>query len=333
LLYLTLNKPGKLPAYIRTLFGDKSNQAIAELVLDGILEIDSEGTFVSGPQAARVIHPESSPSAAQGTLAVRSIEALKYAQALDISHSQKLSARLYAYGRQPVSPEWQRRFPTPAAVAEHLGVRGRESSWLDKHWLSFPPSPASDPWLRWKLRHERPVLTKSELTYKLYVSPACEFVRDAFQTTVRIISELSAPCFKVGGDVQGLLRPDKIIVYLRSFEELQETSTFLSEKLNGCPAHGVPFTAEIAGNGLLSWGIDPPRDDPKPQWQGTESWRLWVTNRLAVGLLSAKAAPSQGVEPWQFALDCLRVEGVETETWTPTRAIWRDQLDGRDGRR
>src|SRR5215216_296067 len=35
LLYITLQEPGTLPAYVKTMFGEGCNQAIAELVLDG----------------------------------------------------------------------------------------------------------------------------------------------------------------------------------------------------------------------------------------------------------------------------------------------------------
>ena len=329
LLYLTLTKPGRLPSYIKNLFGDKCNQAIAELVLDGVLEIDSHETFVSGPQAYHLIYSESLPSEAGGTIAGQSIEALKYAQALDISHSQKLSARLYAYGRQPLSPDWQRRLPTPDAVADYLGIysKGSLRSLLAQNWESSSGSYPNDPWLRWTHRHEQHIaLADSEPTYKLYVSPAGEVMRGALDATVEGISQSRATSFKVGGDVYGLLRPDKIVVYFCSFDDLHEASSQLSDRLDGCPAHGVPFTAEIAGNGLLSWGIDPPRDQQIRDWHGPESWRLWVTNRLAVALLKAKAAPSDVVEPWRFAIDRLRLEGVDTQSWTPTPAIWREGL-------
>jgi hypothetical protein len=91
----------------------------------------------------------------------------------------------------------------------------------------------------------------------------------------------------------------------------------LRQKLAGMPAHGVPFSAEIAGDGLLSWGIDPPIEEQSFDVQGGESWRLWVANRLAMALLNAKSGRSVKVEPWQFALERLRLDGVDTETWIP----------------
>lgn len=326
LLFLTMETPGKLPKYVRRQFGDNYQQAIAELVLDGLLEIEANGVFASGPAAHRRIIGDGEAPAAGGFLARRSIEALEYAQALEITDSRTLSARIYGYGRQPLSPQLLQDFPTRAAISEYLGVHARDATGttLAKSWVALPTSQPGDPWLAWNSRLVRRRPSATEPTYKLYVSPQPESLRDAFQTTVQVISEVAAPSFKVGGDVYGLLRPDKLVVYFENVDDLQRASSVLTDRLDGCAPHGVPFTAEIAGDGLLSWGIDPPRDLSMPGWQQSGSWRIWVTNRLAVALLSAKAAATDAVEPWRFALDRLRLDGVDTTSWIPTPAIWRD---------
>src|SRR5436305_14600452 len=56
LLFLTLQTPGRLPTYVQTRFGEQCNQAVAELVLDGVLEVESSGTFVSGSHAYDLIY-------------------------------------------------------------------------------------------------------------------------------------------------------------------------------------------------------------------------------------------------------------------------------------
>jgi hypothetical protein len=167
---------------------------------------------------------------------------------------------MYFYNRQPASPEWKRRLPTPDAVAEHLGLQegGSNKRAINRRWSRVPLSPPYDVWLMWKSRHLRSLKQPSEFFYKLYVSPGCEYIRDAFHATIEVLSDFEVPRFKVGKDVYGLLRPDKIVAYFWSLEELQEAANQLKRKLAACPAHGVPFTAEIADNGLLSWGIDPP---------------------------------------------------------------------------
>jgi hypothetical protein len=138
-----------------------------------------------------------------------------------------------------------------------------------------------------------------------------------------------------GADAAGLLRPDKLVAYFPDFDSLAGAAGVLADRLAGIPPHGVPFTAEIGGDGLLSWGVDPPRREGGKA-RGEESWRLWLTHRLARALLAvrhmnaAQGGPgghdgqAGGPEPWQLALERLRLEGVSTETWTPGPLLWRE---------
>jgi hypothetical protein len=87
----------------------------------------------------------------------------------------------------------------------------------------------------------------------------------------------------------------------------------------------VPFTAALTGDGLLSWGMDPPHSDQIPGWRGVVSWRLWVTNQLARAMLRARVLTGGGMEPWQAALLRLRLAGVRTQTWLPDQTIWTDR--------
>jgi hypothetical protein len=160
-------------------------------------------------------------------------------------------------------------------------------------------------------------------TFKLYVSPHSECVKDAFGEVLAALTVVGTPTFKVGRDVYGLLRPDKIVAYFEEFDHLQDASFELHRRVGGCAVHGVPFTAELAGDGLLSWGIDPPHNQQTPIWIDRESWRLWVTNRLATALLAAKEKRSSLIEPWEFAVERLRLDGVETNSWTPDVNLWR----------
>jgi hypothetical protein len=96
----------------------------------------------------------------------------------------------------------------------------------------------------------------------------------------------------------------------------------MTARLAGVAAQGVPFTSEIGGDGLLSWGMDPPQTAAR-SWNGRLSWRLWLTHRLARALISACRSPeSSTAEPWRFALERLRLEGVDTATWTPAASLW-----------
>ena len=68
--------------------------------------------------------------------------------------------------------------------------------------------------------------------------------------------------------------------------------------------------------------MDPPHAEQALSWQARESWRLWLTNRLTTALLAAHFSDTTTVEPWQFALERLRLDGVDTDAWTPHANIW-----------
>jgi hypothetical protein len=154
--------------------------------------------------------------------------------------------------------------------------------------------------------------------YKLYLSPEPEHLADGLGRLLTALSGAHAFQVKVGADAWGLLRPDKVVAYFPSFERLSELAFALTEALAGIPAQGVPFTSEIAGDGLLSWGVDP------PGWAlpggGRESWRVWLVRQLARGFLDARTAGEE--RPWEFACERLRLAGVDTGSWTPGNLLF-----------
>lgn len=329
LLFLTLREPGCLPEYARSAFRQHASAGsvpLVQLVLDGVLEIEHEGGFVSGGTAYRLLYDEASFPAPAGQLAALSLEALKYGQRLHISDIAKLSARMYFYNRVPVSPSWKRRLPTEAAVEQYLGLTGGGSTarTLHHHWSIVPAPLSSEGWLTLESCRARLGRREQGPTYKLYVSPDTSRIPEGVRAAVQVFTLTHAQAFKVGHDVFGLLRPDKIVAYFRNREQLQDAAERLTRELAGCPAHGVPFTAAATADGLLSWGIDPPSDYHLFGWRERESWRLWVTNRLAAALVAARTAESAPVEPWQFALERLQLDGVDTATWTPSSTLWHD---------
>ena len=154
LLFLTLSQPGPLPAYARASLGETCNQAIAELVLDGVLEIASEDGFVCGPAAYDLIYGEQPRAEAKGTLEYLAQAALEYAQALDIADSGKLSARLYFYNRWPLTPRWRSRIPDREATAAFLGIEsgGANRRLLERSWKTVNLPPEFDAWFMFASR-------------------------------------------------------------------------------------------------------------------------------------------------------------------------------------
>lgn len=327
MLYLGLLQPGPLPPYLQHELGEQCDAAIAELVLDSVLEIACNDVFVTGSAAYSALYPEGAPQPSSSNRIARiSQAALEYAQMLETCDSFQLSFRLYCYNRIPASAYWLQLLPNRDRVTEYLKIctPGTLKTMLDEHWIQTAGAASDDGWNSWKTKYWRAPSVERGLNYKLYISPDLQHTAQVFAASVETFTRLGVPAFKVGRDLYGLLRPDKFVAYFDDFEALQEAAGLLSRNLAGTPAHGVPFTAELAGDGLLSWGTDPPTQRQGP-WRNTrESWRFWLTNRLAVALIAAKNTHTGVLQPWQFAMERMRLEGVDTTTWTPAPDIWQE---------
>jgi hypothetical protein len=289
---------------------------VVDLVLDGILEVESDGDFVSGADALRLV-PETAPDPG-GAL---SREALLHAQELETNDPQRLTAALYHYNHIPISPFWRARFAGPNVILAHVGAdRGPLHAILERDWELLEDKRA---WLCWRSLVAPLPRDRAEATYKLYVSPRPERIADAFEVLVRTLSFVPAT-FKMGNSAAGLLRPDKLVAYFGTREELEEAASMLRRELAGCDPHGVPFTAAADAGGLLSWGVDPPESECKVAWMLRMSWRSWIAQRLGGALSIAKTAHSApAVEPWRFALARIQRLGVDVATWTPHPRLWR----------
>ncbi|HET8775239.1 MAG TPA: hypothetical protein VFP80_15675 [Thermoanaerobaculia bacterium] len=316
-LFRTLAAPAHLDAEL--LADDEEAGDVVGLVLDGVLEIESGGAFVSGAAAAPLLCGPLRVPEVRDAVARLSREALLHAQDLETGDPQALMVSLYLYNRLPVTPSWRARFPGGDAVLAHLGAdRGSLRALLEQDWVAS----AAPGWLRWSSRAALP-RDEREGTYKLYISPRPERIREVFTVAVRVLSSLAGVQLKVGDDACGLLRPDKLVAHFPARAHLDHAAAGLRRELAGCDAHGVPFTAGLDADGLLSWGVDPPDHEYALRWVPKESWRLWLARHLAAALAVAKAGrQSAGVEPWLFALDRVRRHGVDIETWTPSAAIW-----------
>jgi len=90
----------------------------------------------------------------------------------------------------------------------------------------------------------------------------------------------------------------------------------------------VPFTAPIDSDGLLSWGMDPPRFEQVLQSQQLQSWRQWLTGRIAVYVLAGREA---GTDVHSFIRNRIELDGVDPVSWTPNLAIWRGPVGTEQG--
>ena len=265
LLFLTLQAPGRLPAFAEQVAEGSLDTAIANLVLDGVLEVEHRREFVSGVDAHELLLAAAGTTARGRTVAL-SHAALRYGQALDRLPAETLALRLYLFGRRPLTTALRRLLPTEEAVTAALGLApgGHVRGLLGRAWVEDPRGDGASPW-RMLRRRGAARAPERHGGAKLYVSPHPEQVGESIAAVADVLGDRAGVVgFKVARDVGGLCRPDKLVCYFSRVEDLHEAVGALQPRLEGIAAHGVPFTAPIDADGLLSWGLDPPDDPANP---------------------------------------------------------------------
>lgn len=327
LLFFTLKVPGPCPGYLQNLLGDRLTTTLGRLVLDGILEVAVDGVFRSGAAGWSPLAP-AGEGRRGGRTAALSEEAIRYGQVLlelGSLPAETIATRLYMYGRRPVSPALRRL----VASWDPLGGAGPT---LHRRWIEQPPSSPDSPWRSWQPRRSPAGRARSTAPFKLYVSPTTETLPEAVRAvSSALVDRPGVLGFKIGRTVDGVARPDKMVAYFASLEELHGAADRVRDEAAGCRPHGVPFTAGVTDDGLLSWAMDPPRDSPRTGHHARDSsWRTWVSTRLAEYLLDAHEsdAGNAGGEPWQVALARLQLDGVDTASWVPGPRIFESATTG-----
>lgn len=327
LLWFTLQSPGPLPSFVFQNNFEEASSAITQLLLDGVLEVEDEARFLSGADAAKLLAQgrQSGSNGSQGRLESLSVAALRYGESLRLNDPRRLAARLYGFGRQPVTPRWAHLLADQDAVLSFVGAgagtetrRCLELDWQNGNDEKMPG------WLIWSNQKTRTRALTGGTACKLYVSPAVDAMSQVFPAVLEVASA-QVGHFKIGSDAAGLLRPDKMVLYFRDQEHLFAVASELASRLKGAAPHGVPFSAEITSDGLLSWGMDPPQSEKLLAWQEAESWRLWVVRRLAAAMIAAQSDAHSSMGPGEFARERLRHEGVDVDRWTPSASIWQSK--------
>ncbi len=319
LLWLTLSEAGPLPP----LPADTPPGDIGRLVVDGILEVEAAGTFVTGPAAGDLA---GLPAGADDAVDAASYEALRYGSLLPIDEPAPLSARLYFHGRIPAGPGWRTRLPDPAAVAAFLGLSSRDrlGRSIRRSFQRRAPGSDGDAWATFARRAEDGEPERPSARHKVYVCVQPGDVPAVLADVLEIAEGVGVDQWKVAASLQTLLRPDKLVLYADSPSRADAVAAELAAAPNVSAAMAQPlaFVRRADDDGRVAVGIDPPRTEQKLVWMERESWRLWVTNRLAAGLVHARRSGARERAAISFALDRLRLDGVDPRTWAP--------LDGRE---
>lgn len=321
-LYQTLVLPGKIPEDIELANGMEKIEA---LIFDNIIEIKSDKTdnFVSGINAYDNIDFEESTNK-KGALYNISKDALLYGQELEINEKHILASRLYFYNRQPLTPSLSEVFLSSKKVMEYffMDEYGHNYNLTRKNWRPIKiKGEFGKAWASFESLSEEPV-SDNNVTYKLYLSTNVDSLKKDLTNILKILSSSKAFHLKIGKRITEMLRPDNFMIYFKNKDELMTTADNLKAVLSDTVPIGVPFTAEIFNDGLLSWGIDPPNNYKKSFLLRQESWRSWICGQLASSIIDAKKEKNS-LESWRFATKKLRLMGIDTERWIPPESLWK----------
>jgi hypothetical protein len=309
---------------------EEKKQLLIRLVLDSVLEVQNDGEFVSGVEAVRqVLSPETGTIDNgdinhKGNLAqTLSAEAIHFAFNSALIHPQDVSFYLYNFNRIPLSLNWQKRFPDEAAVAAFLGLHA-DGSWEGMPaWVKPQPVRIEDGgepnqfdlyWRSWQLKARKP--SKDMPSYKVYFCPTPDGLPSVFRIVRDIAADSEAHAMKIGRALTGILRADKFIVYFSDFPLALRFAEDISSKLTGFYSQGNPFSFQVEqDSGLVCMGVDPP-----PILGEKNSWRLYITNKIALAIQGARRTEPEN--PLEYLHTYMHMLGVDSHNWRPLKDDW-----------
>jgi hypothetical protein len=187
-----------------------------------------------------------------------------------------------------------------------LDKAGPEWVWTqrsDPHWIFFsrPGRDEAAHTARCKNGH-----------FKIYVSPAAGAFRHAVEATLR--TSVDYATLKFARKHNGTLRSDKIVIFTNSMAHTRRVADAVLSAIGEVPAHGVPFTADLGGDGLLSWATDPVSSELRQ----FRSWRVWVCHMLVSCINAAPTGADPDVQV-DAVLEALATQhGVVSGAWKLT---------------
>ncbi len=251
-----------------------------------------------------------------------SLRAIELAYHSSENNPQRLAATLYFYNRIPVSKKWKERIPNEIKLLQFLGVE-KDGSWPNNKYIHMDNkrTTESNPyWKYWKIsKYDLPMKLKGG-GFKLYISPQCEDLPVIISQLAKYVEDSGAHALKIGSTIQGLLRPDKLMVYFNNLDDAVRFGHLLLSKIFVNYAHGVPFTYPIGDNGLFSIGFDPPDTAEWRYEREGQSWRLWVTQHVADVILRVRKSRSK--KPTDLILKELTIRKIDPVSWKPLDGAW-----------
>jgi len=334
LLLLTLRAPGPVPRYAWRAMGADAAATLVAWVRDGILDVADGAGYASGPAVAARLRdgaaapPVAWPTAAQPSaddaIGRLSREAILHAIRLPIREVEPLARRLYRFNTLPAPRGERAGHPVGDAIGLDTSAAVRL---LARGWVPVACADG-DPWAAWITRAV-PDYARDDESCKLYVSPMPADVRAAFPATLAALTRHRPLAIKVARAAAGLRRPDKMVVYFATPGDLAEAAQSIAGVLDGLTPHGVPFSASITADGLLSWGSDPadplgaaPGPAGSPAASRAPSWRQFVARRVAEAIArstgpAAAASTDIAHDAGARVLAAVTADGIDAARWAP----------------
>jgi hypothetical protein len=290
------------------------DRVLATLVLDELIELHNGTDFVNGIAAFN--RNNGSSVAPNGAIVSRCSElGLIYALVLRHLPVKELAVRLYSFNSLPSTSLSNR--PDSKVFQTLTGVDISEPAPRvgGKNWMvSRKPG-----WLFFRRGDVR------KKPFKVYLCPRPEEAARVLPGFAAALAEFRDAVFKIAYPAQALIRPDKIVAYLSSFDDLQKFLSGLVRAMPSVSTQSVPFSAPVDDNGLFSWAVDPPGFINRH----ISSWRSWITREMAA---SASAIPQHLSEEQAAAhlKTSLVLKEIDCQSWLPRQELlsnqWRLEL-------
>jgi hypothetical protein len=309
---------------------EEQRRFITRLVLDSVLEVQLGDEFISGAEAvnrALSATPHVTPPAQndfEGNFIQKlSRRALEFALNSALTDPQDISLLLYNFNRVPLNRQWRQRLPDETAIAKYLNLK-QDGSWpgMPQNVRALPtrfdengqPAVSDVFWRHWRLA--RPSANKGTSTYKVYFSPLPQDLRDVFRLVRRAVPSSGAHAMKIGRIVAAILRPDKFIVYFTTYQQALAFAREMARSLATYDGQGTPFSYQVDPRcSIVSLGVDPP-------WRNGDisSWRLYITNKLALGIQGAHR--NRAKKPLEYVYTYMQMMDVDSHQWCPIDENW-----------
>jgi hypothetical protein len=310
-LLTALRAPRSMPVNLLTQIPD-CGLVLSQLILDGLIEVRSKDRFLSGVTALKFLGDESGGGVEEAS-AVSAL-ALQYALAVRHLKPSVLAQRLYAFNSLPAV-----RSEAQDHAADFAACTGVDVNDPSPHMGGFAWTLERDSgWLYFRRGASRGG------RFKVYLCPKSQDIHKVIPTFAEVLGR-NGGVFKMAFPRDFLVRPDKIIAYFPTFQELQQGLSAMVGLTREARVQAVPFSAPVPKMPLLSWGVDP----PSRSMRKARSWRSWLTVQVAECVQGIPAAKTS-IEALDHLKAALQLRDIDPVSWLPLQQLvsqkWRIEL-------